>query len=28
LIHGCEFHNFCVTVEGYLQVPLQREYTG
>jgi hypothetical protein len=23
LIGGCEFHSFCVLVEGYLQVPLQ-----
>jgi hypothetical protein len=28
LICGCEFHSLCVAVEGYLQVPLQREYTG
>jgi hypothetical protein len=23
LFGGCEFHSFCVAVEGYLQVPLQ-----
>jgi hypothetical protein len=28
LSRGCEFHSFCVAVEGYLQVPLQRKYTG
>jgi hypothetical protein len=21
LIGGCEFHGFCVAVEGYLQIP-------
>jgi hypothetical protein len=28
LIGCCEFHSVCVAVEGYLQVTLQREYTG
>jgi hypothetical protein len=28
LIGSCEFHGFCVAVEEYFQVPLQREYTG